>query len=199
MVVPLFLRWWPLQEEPLSFCVRLSAQSITRDWSCDVTCSLTETSRGIECCHEQPVFPPGRVSSGIAPQHFHWELLAYLHTYFHILRFSYSWSTTEELCDVLHRSRQISLPHGDVHWLECRVNLRYPCSLTCTISTLELMRYLGTVELGTTSISPFPRTSANRASGSAMEGNGSLSSPRSELSVLHSDNIGVAVTEYGNI
>ncbi|CAK7307375.1 hypothetical protein VULLAG_LOCUS13238 [Vulpes lagopus] len=37
-------------------------------------------------------------------------------------------STKEELCDVLHRSRQVSLPQGKVHFLECWVKFRVPAS-----------------------------------------------------------------------
>lgn len=172
MVVPLFLRWWLLQEEPLSFCGRLSAQSITKQ-RLVVQSYHTLTDRnpqGNRTLSQAAHFPIWTGKLRTSPWHFHWGLLAYFHIYFHVRWFSYSCSTKDELCDVLHRSRQISLPHGNVRWLECRVNLRYQCSLTCTVNTPELMRYLATVELGATGLSPFPRTSANWASGSAVVG-----------------------------
>lgn len=59
-------------------------------------------------------------------------------------------------------------PGGGCTSLSAGLSLRSQCSLTWTISTPELMRYLGTVEPGTAGISPFPRTSATWASGSAM-------------------------------
>lgn len=51
-------------------------------------------------------------------------------------------------------------PRGRFTSLSAGLSLRSQCSLTWTISTPEMMRYLETVKLGTASISPFPRTSA---------------------------------------